>query len=111
MTTKEAAALWGCGWQTVKRLVRAGRIEGAYKVGYTWVIPDGAQRPPALSRARHDWARRRGEEPAAAPAGPDRAALRAQAADQLAGILTENPDAEWARFALEVVLKQPAEGL
>ena len=113
MTTKEAAALWGCGWQTVKRLVREGRVDGAYKVGYTWVIPDWALRPPALSRGRLDYARRReaAEPVAPAPVREDRAVLRALAADKLADILLAEPGAAWARFALEAVLKEPAEGL
>lgn len=112
MTTKEAAALWGCSWRSVNRLAQAGRIEGAYKVGYTWVIPDWAHKPPALSRGRHDWARRRQVEPVEpAPVREDRAALRAQAADKLADVLLVEPGAGWARFALEAVLKQPVEGL
>ena len=91
MTTKEAAALWGCGWQTVKRPMREGRIEGAYKVGYTWVIPDWALRQPALSRGRLDYAQRRmrAEPVAPTPVREDRAVLRALAADKLANICSE----------------------
>jgi len=111
VTTKEAAALWGCGWETVKRLVRDGRIDGAYKVGYTWLIPDWALRPPVLSRGRLDFARRRAaaQPVAPAPVREDRAALRAQAADKLADILLADPGAGWARFALEVVIHKPAD--
>jgi len=104
MSAKEAAALWGCGWQTVKRLLREGRVEGAYKVGYTWVIPDGALRPLSLPRGPRAI---RAEAPA--PVREDRAVLRALAADKLADVLLADPGAGWARYALEVVLKQPAE--
>lgn len=113
MTTKEAAALWGCSWETVKKLVRSGRIDGAYKVGYTWIIPDWAVKPPLLPRGRHDWARRGdvAEPVAPAPVREDRAVLRSQAADALADILLAEPGAAWARFALEAVLKQPTDRL
>ena len=67
--------------------------------------------PTALSRGRLDYGQRRAEPVAPAPVREDRAALRALAADKLADILLAEPGADWARFALEAVLKQPAEGL
>lgn len=45
MTIKEASAAWGITVRRVNELCKAGRIDGAYKDGKQWFIPDGAQKP------------------------------------------------------------------
>ena len=48
MTVKEAAQKWGVSTRRISEYLRAGRIEGAYKIGFIWVIPDDAQKPPKI---------------------------------------------------------------
>ena len=45
MTIKEAAAAWGITVRRVNELCKAGRIDGAYKDGKQWFIPDGTRKP------------------------------------------------------------------
>lgn len=42
----ETAARWGISAQRVNRLCQEGRIDGAKKVGHTWIIPADAVKPP-----------------------------------------------------------------
>lgn len=42
---KEIALEWGLSERTINSLCSKGRIEGAYKEGKAWRIPDDAQRP------------------------------------------------------------------
>ena len=44
-TSKEIAAAWGISERTVLNFCRNGKIEGAYKEGKKWQIPDDAVRP------------------------------------------------------------------
>ena len=44
-TSKEIAALWEISERTVLNFCRNGKIEGAYKEGKKWKIPDDAVRP------------------------------------------------------------------
>ncbi|SKB93495.1 PD-(D/E)XK nuclease superfamily protein [Lachnospiraceae bacterium] len=44
-TSKEIAADWGVSERTVLNFCRNGKIEGAYKEGKKWQIPDDAVRP------------------------------------------------------------------
>ncbi|WP_026510870.1 AAA family ATPase [Butyrivibrio sp. LC3010] len=44
-TSKEIAADWGISERTVLNFCRNGKIEGAYKEGKRWQIPDDAVRP------------------------------------------------------------------
>lgn len=45
MTIKEAAAAWGITERRVNELCKTGRIEGAYKEGKLWYIPNDARKP------------------------------------------------------------------
>ncbi|MCR5639712.1 MAG: AAA family ATPase [Lachnospiraceae bacterium] len=44
-TSKEMATFWGISERTVLNFCRNGKIEGAYKEGKKWQIPDDAVRP------------------------------------------------------------------
>lgn len=44
-TSKEMAAFWGISERTVLNFCKNGKIEGAYKEGKKWQIPDDAVRP------------------------------------------------------------------
>ena len=41
----EAAERWSLSRRRIITLCNNGRIEGAQKVGATWIIPDNAQKP------------------------------------------------------------------
>lgn len=45
ITTKEAAAKWGITDRMVLYYCTSGRIEGAVKMGNTWLIPKDAIKP------------------------------------------------------------------
>ena len=45
MTTEQAGKLWGVTPRRVSELCRAGRINGAYKIGTSWVMPADAAKP------------------------------------------------------------------
>lgn len=45
ITTKDAATKWGISDRRVLQYCNAGRIEGAAKMGNTWLIPKGAIKP------------------------------------------------------------------
>lgn len=45
MTTKEAASIWGISARRVLQYCNAGRIDGAVKMGNTWLIPKSAEKP------------------------------------------------------------------
>ena len=44
-TSKEIAAKWGIAERTVLNFCKNGKIEGAYKEGNKWMIPDDAVKP------------------------------------------------------------------
>jgi hypothetical protein len=45
MTTTEAAELWGITMRRVQVLCDLGKVQGAVRMGRTWIIPKGTQRP------------------------------------------------------------------
>lgn len=45
ISAKEAAEKWGLTPRRVGALCNEGRIEGAYKAGASWIIPDDAKKP------------------------------------------------------------------
>jgi hypothetical protein len=45
MTTTEAAELWGITMRRVQVLCDLGKVEGAVRMGRTWIIPKGTPRP------------------------------------------------------------------
>ncbi len=45
MTTKQAAAKWQISDRRVLQYCNDGRIEGAEKMGNTWLIPKNSQKP------------------------------------------------------------------
>ena len=45
VTTKEIAIKWGISDRRVLQYCNAGRIDGAVKMGNTWLIPKDAVKP------------------------------------------------------------------
>lgn len=45
ITTKKAAEKWGITPRQVQLLCAQGRIPGAVRFGYAWMIPADAQKP------------------------------------------------------------------
>jgi len=45
MTVQEAAQRWGITPRRVTEIIREGRMEGVYKIGTTWVMPDDTPKP------------------------------------------------------------------
>lgn len=45
ITTKEAAAKWGISDRRILQYCNGNRIEGAVKMGNTWLIPKNANKP------------------------------------------------------------------
>ena len=45
MLIKEASEKWNISARRIRQLIQDGRIEGAEKIGTTWNIPDGANKP------------------------------------------------------------------
>ena len=45
MTTKQAAEKWQISDRRVLQYCNEGRIEGAEKMGNTWLIPKAAEKP------------------------------------------------------------------
>lgn len=56
ITTKEVAAKWGITDRMVLHYCTAGRIEGAVKMGNTWLIPKDVIKPEdnRYRRNNHD---------------------------------------------------------
>jgi hypothetical protein len=52
MTVRQAAQRWGITPRRVQELIRAGRIETAYKIETVWVMPDDTPKPPDLRLER-----------------------------------------------------------
>ena len=52
LTTTQMAEKWEISRRRVTTLCREGRIEGAILRGNTWLIPDDAQKPDDIRRAR-----------------------------------------------------------
>ena len=45
LTVKEMGEKWGISGRRVTYFIEAGRIEGAIKKGYMWLVPADAERP------------------------------------------------------------------
>ena len=45
ITAKEASEKWGISDRRIQLLCKQGRIEGAYRLGWTWAIPEDAEKP------------------------------------------------------------------
>ena len=45
MTTNEAAELWGITTRRVQVLCDKGQVDGAVRMGRTWIIPRGTPKP------------------------------------------------------------------
>ena len=45
ITPKEAAEKWGISDRRIQLLCKQGRIEGVYRLGWTWAIPENAEKP------------------------------------------------------------------
>jgi hypothetical protein len=45
MTTKEAAKLWGITTRRVQVLCDNSKVQGAVRMGRTWIIPKGTPKP------------------------------------------------------------------
>jgi hypothetical protein len=45
ITAKEAGEKWGISDRRVQILCKQGRIKGAYRLGWTWAIPEDAEKP------------------------------------------------------------------
>ena len=58
MTTSEAAELWGITSRRVQVLCEKGHVKGAVKMGRTWIIPRGTQKPidgrTKIARAKNE---------------------------------------------------------
>lgn len=48
LTVKEIAEKWGISGRRVNLLCNEGRIEGAEKKGFMWLIPKDAEKPTDL---------------------------------------------------------------
>lgn len=45
ITAKEASEKWGISDRRIQLLCKQGRINGAYRLGWTWAIPEDAEKP------------------------------------------------------------------
>jgi hypothetical protein len=45
ITPKEAGEKWGISDRRIQLLCKQGRIEGVYRLGWTWAIPEDAEKP------------------------------------------------------------------
>ena len=45
LSIKQLSAKWGISKRRIQTLCSTGRIPGAKKVGYSWIIPDDAEKP------------------------------------------------------------------
>ena len=45
ITPKEASVKWGISDRRIQLLCKQNRIEGAYRLGWTWAIPEDAEKP------------------------------------------------------------------
>ncbi|MCL2153057.1 MAG: helix-turn-helix domain-containing protein [Oscillospiraceae bacterium] len=52
MTTKEASQKWSVTPRRIGEYIREERIQGAYKIGAAWVMPDHTQKPPNMKPGR-----------------------------------------------------------
>lgn len=52
ISVKQAAELWNLSERSCPELLRAGRIEGAFLTGKTWIIPENATKPTRAATAK-----------------------------------------------------------
>lgn len=45
ISVKEAASKWGISVRRVQALCKQGRIEGLFRLGDVWAIPENAEKP------------------------------------------------------------------
>ena len=45
LSIKQLSEKWGISKRRIQTLCSTGRIPGAKKVGYLWIIPDDAEKP------------------------------------------------------------------
>ena len=45
MTTREASEIWGITPRRVQILCDKGKVQGAFRMGRTWIIPKGTPKP------------------------------------------------------------------
>ena len=45
LSISQLSEKWGISARRIQKLCAEGRIEGAVKVGYSWIIPADAQKP------------------------------------------------------------------
>ena len=50
LTAAEAAEKWGISDRRVTKLCNEGRVEGAIRKGYMWLIPANGEKPQELKR-------------------------------------------------------------
>lgn len=50
ITPKEASEKWGISDRRIQLLCKQDRIEGAYRLGWTWAIPEDADKPQDARR-------------------------------------------------------------
>ena len=48
LSIRETSEKWGLSIRRIQTLVSNGRIEGATRIGYMWVIPEDAVKPKDL---------------------------------------------------------------
>ncbi len=53
LTVKEIAEKWGISGRRVNLLCNEGRIEGAEKKGFMWLIPKDAEKPADLRYSKN----------------------------------------------------------
>ena len=54
ISVADAAKKWGLSERSVRNYCAEGRVDGAALVGKTWMIPDGAEKPPRKVRSDAD---------------------------------------------------------
>ncbi len=54
ITASQAASKWNISQRRVQILCAEGRIEGVFKLGDNWAIPDDAEKPQDTRRKRED---------------------------------------------------------
>ena len=45
LSIRQTAAKWGLSVRRIQVLCAEGRISGAVRIGYSWAIPDNAEKP------------------------------------------------------------------
>jgi predicted DNA-binding ArsR family transcriptional regulator len=53
ITAKEVGEKWGISNRRIQLLCKQGRIEGAYRLGWTWAIPEDAEKPKDIRRKEY----------------------------------------------------------